>query len=177
MLTPAESIAAYIRAKDGNRPHLLDASFAADATLTMLVRTDAISFPPVSEGRDAIAEILVRRFNQIYENVYTLCLSTPPEPDARSFSCNWLVAMSEKLGGAVRVGCGRYDWLFEGAEHRVRSLTIIIETMAVLPPEALEPVMNWMAGLPSPWCSPRMAGDAAPSIPEVHHALQVLARA
>lgn len=109
MLTQSESILAYIKAKDGNRPHLLDAAFTEDATLQMIVRTEAISFPASSVGREAIAETLVRRFNQTYENVYTLCIGSPPTANSETYSCNWLVAMSEKQGGAVRVGCGRYD--------------------------------------------------------------------
>jgi hypothetical protein len=174
MLTPAESILAYIRAKDGNRPHLLDAAFAQDATLQMQVRTESISFPPLSVGREAIAETLIRRFNQIYENVYTFCVGVPPEADAETFSCGWLVAMSEKQGGAVRIGCGRYDWLFTHSEHRVRALTITIDAMEVLPSEALAPVMNWVSGLPYPWCAQRVATGAPPNLPGVLHVLQLL---
>ena len=93
MPTPTESITGYIRAKDSNRPHLLDAVFAADATVQMHVQTDAISFPSSLQGRDAIADTLVRRFNQTYENIYTLCIGEPPEADAQIYSCDWFVAM------------------------------------------------------------------------------------
>ena len=54
----AESIHAYISAKDGNRPLLLNAAFTEDATLQMIVRTDTISFPAMSVAREAIAETL-----------------------------------------------------------------------------------------------------------------------
>lgn len=174
MLTPAESISAYIRAKDGNRPHLLDAAFAEDATLRMIVRTGAISFPPLSVGREAIAETLVRRFNQTYENVYTLCIGLPPTPDSEAFSCDWLVAMSEKQSGAVRIGCGRYDWSFTHEKGKVCALTITIEAMESLPSEALEPVMNWVSALPYPWCDPRSVLAASPDCAEVRHVLQLL---
>ncbi len=54
MPTPADSILNYLRAKDGNRPHLLARAFTADAELYMTVRAGNISFPPVANGRDAI---------------------------------------------------------------------------------------------------------------------------
>jgi hypothetical protein len=58
MLSQSDAVASYIRAKDGNRPHLLDTTFTDDATLEMVVRTDSISFPPSAAGRTAIAETL-----------------------------------------------------------------------------------------------------------------------
>lgn len=164
MHTTADSIRAYILAKDGNRPHLLTAAFTGDATLRMVVRTDAIAFPAVSTGRDAIAETLVRRFNQAYENVYTLCIGAPPADNSAWFSCNWLVAMSAKDGGAVRVGCGRYDWEFTPDQHKASALAITIEAMEILPADSLEQVMQWMSGLPYPWCEVEKAMAAAPDL-------------
>jgi len=86
MKTPSESIAAYLHAKDGNRPHLLAQAFTDDAMLQMAVHTGAISFPPVSRGRETIGEVLVRRFGQSYENVYTFCPASPPEAGAQVFA-------------------------------------------------------------------------------------------
>ena len=174
MLTPAESICTYIKAKDGNRPHLLDRAFTEDAVLQMLVRTEANSFPASSVGREAIAETLVRRFNQTYENIYTLCIGAPPAANLETFSCEWLVAMSEKQGGAVRVGCGQYDWSFSLADHRVRVLTITIEAMEILPAESLAPVMKWVSALPYPWCTRVAIMEASPNISGLHHVLQML---
>jgi hypothetical protein len=76
-------------------------AFAEAATLNIIVKTGAISFPPLSKGIEAITEVLVRRFAQSYENVFTFCLEDPPRDDARSFSCNWMVGMSERETGAV----------------------------------------------------------------------------
>lgn len=174
MTTPAESVVRYIRAKDCNRPHLLDIAFSEDAVLQMLVQTESISFPASSVGREAIAETLVRRFNQTYENIYTLCIGAPPAANAEAFSCDWLVAMSEKQGGAVRIGCGRYDWSFSHVNHRVRALTITIEAMEMLPRETLGPVMKWVSGLPYPWCSRQLATGTPPNLPGVLHVLQLL---
>ena len=96
MPSPSESIAAYIRAKDQNRPYLMRSAFAEAATLNMILKTGAISFPPLSKGIEAITEVLVRRFAYSYENVFTFCLEDPPRDDARSFSCDWMVGMSER---------------------------------------------------------------------------------
>jgi hypothetical protein len=174
MLSPAQAIEAYILAKDGNRPHLLDASFTDGATLRMQVQTDAIAFPPECHGRSAIAETLVRRFNQTYENIYTLCIGVPPERTATAFSSKWLVAMSERETGAVRIGCGRYDWAFEEVGGRVQSLTVTIEAMEILPSGALASVMAWMSSLPYPWCTCRTAVQRSPAAAAVHHVLEVL---
>ncbi len=173
-LTPAAAIRAYIQAKDGNRPYLLDAAFSEDATLQMIVHSEAISFPAASVGRQAIAETLVRRFNQTYENIYTLCIGQPPADDANTFACDWLVAMSTKDDGALRLGCGRYDWSFMPADYRVRALTITIERMDILPPEDLPAVMDWVSALPYPWCDrqPALAPERCP--PQVLHVLHPL---
>lgn len=162
MKTPADTITAYLRAKDGNRPHLLAQAFTEDATLTMDVRTGSIAFPPVSQGREAIAEVLVRRFNQTYENVYTLCLVPPPGLPADTLRCDWLVAMTEKDSRAVRVGCGCYDWHFAPASPLADRLLITIEAMQSLPAQELDGVMHWVSRLPYPWCSPQAALQDAP---------------
>ena len=106
MQSAQESIATYIRAKDQNQPHLMKHAFAEAATLEMVVRTGSISFPPISTGLESISDVLVRRFAQTYENVHTFCLAAPPQTDEVTFSCSWLVGMSEKESRMVRVGCG-----------------------------------------------------------------------
>lgn len=160
--TPADAITAYLRAKDGNRPHLLAQAFTEDATLTMDVHTGNIVFPPVSVGREAIAEVLVRRFAQTFENVYTVCLASPPQGPTDTFRCDWLVAMTDKDSHAVRVGCGRYDWHFAAASQRADRLLITIEAMQSLPAQELDGVMHWVSRLSYPWCSPQVALQGAP---------------
>lgn len=172
MLSPADSILAYIRAKDGNRPHLLDWAFTADAYLKIRVHTESISFPSESDGREAIANTLVRHFNQAYENIYTFCIGVPPRSAVETFACPWLVAMSERQNGAVRVGCGRYDWRFSG--HRICALDITIDFMEVLPPHTLDVVMDWVSGLPYPWCSESAVARGAAEIPSLPHVVGCL---
>lgn len=176
MKTPSAAVTAYLHAKDGNRPHLLAQAFTDDALLEMVVHTAAISFPPVCQGRDAIAEVLVRRFGQSYENVYTFCLSSPPEGDAEVFVCDWLVVMTEKDSRAVRVGCGRYDWCFSPPSYLAESLSITIETMQTLPASQAEKVMDWAAGLPYPWCPAAVALPGAPDIQQLAPVLGYIGR-
>lgn len=93
----------------GNRPFLLRHAFAEDVELGMIVKTNAVSFPNTAKGLSAIEEILCRRFANDFENVYTFCLTRPTDANRRHFPCHWLVGMSAKNGGVIRVGCGRYD--------------------------------------------------------------------
>lgn len=177
MATAADHIATYIRAKDENRPHLMASAFAPDAQLTMDVRTDAISFPSRSDGRDAITRVLVQDFGKTYENVYTFCLMQPPQGVVTDVSCDWLVGMSAKADGAVRVGCGRYDWRFEAAApHRVAELRITIEAMQMLPALALDDVMPWLSSMPYPWCDAQRMREAMPDLDALDAVRRYLSR-
>jgi hypothetical protein len=160
-----ESIVAYLRAKDENRPDLMHDAFDDAATLTMVVKAGTISFPPAAKGRDAITDVLVRRFGEAHEDVRTFCLASPPLPADTAFSCDWLVAMSERENRMVRVGCGRYDWLFRSdAPRRAEHLAITIEVMEALPPDCLVPITNWLSPLPYPWCPAHTMLAGAPAL-------------
>ena len=162
------AVAAYLRAKDHNRPHLMRQAFAPDARLEMVVNAGAISFPPSAQGIEAITEVLVRQFSLSFENVHTLCIGVPPTDDSSQYSCQWLVGMSEKDSRAVRVGCGRYDWVFETVPPRLASqLTITIEQMHSLAPEQLVPLMAWFSNLSAPWCTALELMSGAPAIEEL----------
>jgi hypothetical protein len=166
--TQTEAIEAYIRAKDENRPFLMSQAFDEEATLSMVVNSDAISFPPQTHGREAITAVLVSEFGKAYENVRTLCLSSPPPNAVSEFSCRWLVGMSSKNDGLVRVGCGRYDWAFRSrATPLVKSLMITIDVMQTLAPPKLVLVTDWLFALPYPWCPPQTAFGAVPPLDEL----------
>jgi hypothetical protein len=63
------------------------------------------------------------------------------------------------------VGCGCYDWQFQ--THKpflTRELTITIEVMQILPPSTLEVIMDWLSGLPYPWCPAQKAVAGAPQV-------------
>ena len=96
----------------------------------------------------------MRKFGQTYDNVYTFYLSRPPA-DTRlpDYHCDWLVGMTEKATGNVRVGCGRYDWEFQPDPYRAKRLTITIETMVTLPPGDASAVFGWLLALDYPWTS------------------------
>ena len=164
MLTPSRAIETYLQAKDGNRPDLLRHCFTPAATLQMQVKTGAISFPPHVQGRAKIADILVRRFAQEYENVYTFCFGEPPVPGATLHRCRWLVGMSVKSSGELRVGCGEYHWQFLAESAQVSHLGITIEHMQACPPQYLEPLMDWLQRLEYPWCQPADVAQSAPRL-------------
>ncbi|CAN7648634.1 hypothetical protein LJR034_005092 [Caballeronia sp. LjRoot34] len=174
MITLQKSIEIYIRAKDGNRPFLITDAFTADAELTMQVNTSEISFPATVKGAKAISTVLVSEFAQRYENVYTFCIGGPPAAGS-SFSCDWLVCMSEKSTGLARVGFGRYDWLASENSGQVGQLRITIEEMTTLPQDAVEPILRWADALPYPWCPREQVGGRAPKIPAIDRIRAALA--
>jgi hypothetical protein len=171
---PAAVLRMYFHAKDENRPWLLDRVFADNAKLEVINRSSAIAFPAVTVGREAIADVLVRDFGRVHENVYSFYMARPPAGAAR-FSCDWLVCMSEKDSRSVKVGCGRYDWVFEPQPPGLaRELTIAIETMQVLPPSQSAAVNAWIGRLPYPWASAKAAVDLAPPIEALAPVLEYL---
>ena len=170
-----ETIETYIRAKDGNRPFLMAQAFAEDAVLEVAVTPGTIAFPPTSFGVDAISDTLVRDFARSYENVHTFCLASPPSQEATTFSCGWLVGMSEKANRNVRVGCGRYDWQFRSPTYNVVRLKVTVQIMESLAPAALVPVMTWLRTLPYPWCPPSLALVELPKLPGLRALRQHLA--
>ena len=69
----------------------------------------------------------------------------------------------EEHRGAVRIGCGRYDWEFSTApQHRAISLVITIETMVSLPAETAPEIFEWLVGLPPTFYDAKQALAAAP---------------
>jgi len=143
----------YFHAKDENRPFLLADVFSPDAQLEIRNRSDQISFPATTIGLEGIADSLVRRFNQAYENIYSFYLDRPGSSD-ESFSCDWLVGMTDKESRSVRVGCGRYDWTFgSGPDALATRLIITIEAMMVLDASRTRSVMGWLRQLSYPWTS------------------------
>jgi hypothetical protein len=174
--TPESLLRTYFHAKDENRPHLIQSVFCEEAVLEMNVKTDSISFPAVSRGVAAIAQVLVSKFAQSYENVYSFYLQRPPM-GVTTFACDWLVGMSEKASNDTRVGCGRYDWSFQReAPHLVNRLVITIEAMQVLPADRLPHVLNWLLTLPYPWCSANAAYASAPVIESLAPVLKYIGR-
>ena len=88
MNPPAAVVEAYLRGKDGHAPALAREAFAANARLEVRNRTTAVDFPAVTEGRDAIVDVLVTQFGAAYANVRSLCLARPA-PAATAFACDW----------------------------------------------------------------------------------------
>jgi hypothetical protein len=173
---PEQVLRAYFRAKDQNRPHLIDSVFRIDAVLEMHVNTEDISFPAIMHGRAAIADVLVSNFARTYENIYSFYLERPTSA-VTQFSCGWLVGMSEKNGGRIRVGCGRYDWRFQDGRPQLAShLVITITAMKFLPPQELDATLGWLQRLSYPWSSAAEILAVAPPNPALSEVLQYVGR-
>jgi len=175
-LSPETVLRGYFHAKDENRPHVLARVFALDANLTVINNAINIEFPAQTNGQEAIAEVLVSRFNQTYENIYSFYLASPPAR-ASAFSCDWLVGMTEKESKNVRVGCGRYDWTFQAASpHLASRLVVTIEVMQLLPASQFGPVFSWLQQLNYPWSSTAQVKGLAPNVQLLAPVLQYVAR-
>jgi len=141
-----------IASKDGNRPAGFERTFSVNAEVQISAKNDTDSFPPHLTGREDISKYLVGVFNSVYENIYTFCLSPPPQRVMDSFSCLWLITMTVKEDKRVRVGWGHYDWHFDPSDHGLcKSLNIQIEDMITLSAEHHSAVVNWVQDRPCPW--------------------------
>ncbi|WP_235956282.1 hypothetical protein [Grimontia sedimenti] len=153
-----KAINRYISAKDNNKPHLLTKVFTEASLLEMKVNTDSISFPSDVVGVEAISHVLSSQFNQRFENVYTFCLSDSIVRDDTLLTCKWLVVMTEKDNGTLRIGCGYYDWLFNddssisAKDPKVDKLTITIDYMAAIHYSNKDHLLDGIGELPYPWC-------------------------
>jgi hypothetical protein len=176
LLMPEVVLRDYFHAKDENRPHLLGRVFTSDASLHINNSSSNITFPTVTQGRNAIADTLVTQFNKTYENIYSFYLARPPEA-ADSFSCAWLVGMTEKDTKDTRVGCGTYDWTFSAESPRLASaLVISIHAMVVLPPSTASVVFPWLQRAGYPWSSAAQACELAPPLPGLDPVVRYLER-
>jgi hypothetical protein len=161
--TPEAVLRGYFHAKDENRPHLLEGVFASDAELFIRNQSGNIAFPAFTQGRSAIAEVLVRSFTLSNENVYSFYLRRPLR-GVREFTCPWLVGMSERSSGHIRVGGGTYEWSFEQhAPHMAIRLVVDIEAMEVLPIAESAGVFEWLRALSYPWSSPEASLQGIPA--------------
>jgi hypothetical protein len=165
--TPGNRIESYIRAKDGNRPALALRAFANNATVSMDVKTSAIAFPATLVGASAIAEELVTKFGEKYENIYTFCMGNPPADSSwDDFRCDWCVCMTDKRTRATRLGCGEYVWRFEpNGERKILGLGISIESMLEIVGRQGDRVIEWADSVNYPWCP---AGETTSQLRELY---------
>lgn len=158
-------VSQYIKAKDNNKPHLMDTVFSKQATLKMIVQTDKISFPAEVTGLDNITRTLVQDFNNSYENIYTLCLTDTVQQHQNHLNCRWVVCMTDKASKSLRLGYGDYLWSFEEDVSALAShLAITIENMILLPQELQPEVLSWFDKLPYPWV---LSSELQATMPDV----------
>ena len=120
----------------------------------MKLKTQNISFPSSTMGLDDITEVLVTKFSQSYEQVYTFCLTDTINNSAEILKSDWIVCMREKVSGDIRIGYGVYNWFFTKEEEPlVKHLTIHIEEMITMEKEYSTLFFKWVKTLDYPLCS------------------------
>ena len=175
MSAPASQVLEdYFRGKDGNRSHLLSRVFTPDARLEVNNASTSITFPAITHGSEAIADVLVRQFCRNNENVYSFYLSKPQGMVER-FSCSWFVGMTDRQTTELRIGCGTYEWnfVYEPAP-RASGLVISIKVMQVLPASLRPEVLAWLEQLPYPWATATAVLHSAPALEELSPVLSAL---
>ena len=158
MSTPCELLERYVEAKDFTRPALMPAIYQPDAVLTYTIATEAIDFPPRTEGIAAITRTLITDFALKFGDcrTYYVCDALPADTQAMAV-VPWLVVMQEVGAGQLRIGRGLYRWTFASdtvASKRVSAMHIHIDRMDRIADadgairEAVQSV------LPYPWLLP-----------------------
>ena len=161
-------ISRYIQAKDQNRPHLLTKVFSEKAQLQMQVNSENIAFPTQTHGLQNITQVLVKNFGQSYENIYTFCIEESVTVENGLLKCQWLVGMSERETGSLRIGFGEYHWQFSAADDAlVDSLMIKIELMLVINSQHQDALMYPLENLAYPWCNRQNLIDALADLEEL----------
>lgn len=142
----------YIEGKDNNQPDIIHQAFAQDATLTISLNTDAISFPSKTEGAAAIAKTLVSDFALTFDRCRTYYLRDAQSWEDGAVTIPWLVAMRETAASKLRVGRGYYRLSFTGTgEHgRIASLHIHIDRMDVVDDPGAKALSMLQTCLPYP---------------------------
>ena len=156
-----KAIRSYIRAKDNNKSHLMGDLFEDSASLIMEVKTDKIAFPSQTNGLCSITNVLVKDFNQKYDNIYTFCMTDSAINDENMTLCKWAVVMTDKEKEIIRIGFGDYKWTFNN--DLVSQLTIVIEKMIVLEKAYSKEVFSWVDKQDYPWCDSNNFLKEAPS--------------
>ncbi len=118
--------------------------------LEIKVASDNIRFPDRTEGLADISQLLSAQFARQYENVYIFCLSDSVNADEGTLCCRWLVVMSGKEDGDIRVGYGTYEWSFN--HNYVTHLIISIDEMVLLEQHHSTDIFLWVDALSYPWC-------------------------
>jgi len=166
MHTLRQAIETYLKARDLQCPSLIADAFSEQAQVRIVSSSTAISFPGEIRGQDAIVRVLVTQIAERFSSVCTSCIGAPPE-DNEPFECRWLTSMTERDGGGVLVGCGRYQWQAEIGEARIASLVVTIDVMTRLAEKDHESGLAWLHGLSYPWCTTACLEKNVPAIPAI----------
>ena len=164
-LSPAQHhvLTKYLEAKDQQRPFLFGEVFTSEAMFQsrFAFETDFNDERPV-HGLDAIAGVFQRMGSRV-ENIFTVYTPSSVRWDAGALSIDWLVGMSERESGKLRLAWGDYAWRFNPAGTRATELVVLMRQMIELPASAGSSINHWLAELPAPWCEAEQILESMPS--------------
>jgi hypothetical protein len=146
-----KKILTYLKAKDENKPNLMNGIFDSNAKLIMNVQSQNIDFPAEVDGIDEITKVLVQDFALQYEDVYSFCFSNTASYDKNQVKVAWLVCMRDKQNKQLKFGKGYYVWQFNNDSFMVEKLTIDIEQMHILPKEYGDEIFLWLNDFDGKW--------------------------
>jgi len=154
MLTPYHDrvLRAYLHAKDCGVPARFADAFTPDATFTSRFEFEtSFSDEEPRVGLAAIAETF-GLLTKHCDNITTLCTLDSVVTDGDTLRNKWIVAMTNRDSGCIRVAWGDYVWTMDPEAERARSLIVNMRHMAEMGPEHAEVVLVWLRALPAPWC-------------------------
>lgn len=140
----------YLKAKDENKPNLMESIFEEDAVLIMNVQSQNIDFPSRVQGCAQISKILVEDFAVQYEDVYSFCLEESLHITNDELSVDWFVCMRDKKTKDLKLGQGKYKWQFN-SNKKVKLLEIDINKMHILLKKQSSKVFEWINKIPTKW--------------------------
>ena len=153
-------VRAYLEAKDYQRPHRFAEAFTDDARFrtTFAFDTDWNSSDAV-HGLPAITETF-RRLGAGFENLVTFCLPESLRWEDDALHMRWVVFMTGRKSGQIRVAWGDYQWRFTAINRRATSLDVHMHAMRELPSNPR--LLDWAMALPHVWCTGAVARRCLP---------------
>lgn len=148
-----ELIHTYLRAKDESRPILFRQVFLKEGRFQTRFSIDTdFNQGGMRHGLDTITQTF-QQLGAGFENIFTTCpIESAFYNDVGQLESSWVVGMTGRNEGQVRLAAGSYLWTFDSDSGLVKELDVLMEHMLVLPAHHAESILSWLSPLPQPWC-------------------------
>jgi len=155
----------YLQAKDESRPYLFRQVFPENGRFQTRFSIDT----DFDQGgmREGIAEITntFGMLGRFFENIFTTCpIESASYTEEGQLQSTWIVGMSSRDNGDIRIAAGAYLWTFDEESGKVAELDVLMEHMLEFPGKHLAAIMDWLSALPQPWCETKALLDGMPEI-------------